>query len=161
VVDDDMLRDLASLAVPLVGSLAATGDPWEPYRLLDPGGEAVLAVTAYLRDLQASGLPASRKEDGAFRRHLVDHDVTWTEARRCPARRLGEPDDVYETTEAPWPSAEGFRVIWVRSSHKVERDADSRSNRCCRHRRTRRAEPDTGVEPVPAEDHRRGGRGGG
>jgi transposase len=74
-------------------------------------------------------LPASRKEDGAFRRHLVDHDVTWTEARRCPARRLGDPDDVYETTEAPWPSAEGFRVIWVRSSHKVERDADARSNR--------------------------------
>jgi transposase len=74
-------------------------------------------------------LPASRKEDGAFRRHLVDHDVTWTEARRCPARRHGEPDDVYETTEAPWPSAEGFRIIWVRSSHKVERDADARTNR--------------------------------
>jgi transposase len=76
-----------------------------------------------------SVLPASRKEDGAFRRHLVDHEVIWTEARRCPARRLGEPDDVYETTEAPWPSAEGFRVIWVRSSHKVERDAEARSNR--------------------------------
>jgi len=74
-------------------------------------------------------LPASRKEDGAFRRYLVDHEPTWTEARRCPAKRLGEPDDVYETTQAPWPSAEGFRVIWVRSSHKVERDADSRSNR--------------------------------
>jgi hypothetical protein len=44
-------------------------------------------------------------------------------------RRLGEPDDVYVTTEAPWPSAEGFRVIWVRSSHKVERDAHVRSNR--------------------------------
>jgi hypothetical protein len=74
-------------------------------------------------------LPATRKEDGAFRRHLVDHDVTWTEARRRPARRLGDPDDVYSTTEAPWPSAEGFRVIWVRSSHKVERDAEARSDR--------------------------------
>jgi hypothetical protein len=74
-------------------------------------------------------LPAIRKEDGAFRRHLVDHDGTWTEARRRPARRLGDPDDVYSTTEAPWPSAEGFGVIWVRSSHKVERDADSRSDR--------------------------------
>ena len=58
----------------------------------------------------------------------MEHDVTWTEARRCLAKRLGEPDDVYETTEAPWPSAEGFRVIWVRSSHKVERDAEARSN---------------------------------
>jgi transposase len=74
-------------------------------------------------------LPATRKEDGAFRRHLVDHDVTWTEARRRPARRLGDPDDVYSTTEAPWPSAEGFRVIWVRSSHKIERDAEARSDR--------------------------------
>ena len=74
-------------------------------------------------------LPATRKEDGAFRRHLVDHDVTWTEILRRPARRLGDPDDIYSSTEAPWPSAEGFRVIWVRSSHKVERDANSRSDR--------------------------------
>ena len=74
-------------------------------------------------------LPATRKEDGAFRRHLVDHDVTWTEVLRRPARRLGDPDDVYSSTEAPWPSAEGFRIIWVRSSHKVERDANSRSDR--------------------------------
>ncbi len=74
-------------------------------------------------------LPATRKEDDAFRRHLVDHDVIWSEARRSPAKRLGEPEDVFETTEAPWPSAEGFRVIWVRSSHKIERDADARRDR--------------------------------
>jgi hypothetical protein len=74
-------------------------------------------------------LPATRKEDGAFRSHLVDHEVEWTQALRRPARRMGDPDDVYSITEAPWPSAEGFRVIWVRSSHKVERDADSRSDR--------------------------------
>jgi len=74
-------------------------------------------------------LPASRKEDGAFRRFLVDHEPTWTEAQRCPAKRLEEPDDVSETTQAPWPSAGGFGVIWVRSSRKIERDADSRSNR--------------------------------
>jgi transposase len=73
-------------------------------------------------------LPATRKEDGAFRRHLVDDDVTWTEARRRPARRIGDPADVYSTTEVPWPSAEGFRAIWVRSSHKVDRDAEARSN---------------------------------
>jgi transposase len=76
-----------------------------------------------------SVLPATRKEDGAFRRYLVDHEVEWTEALRRPARRMGEPDDVFSTTEAPWPAAEGFRVVWVRSSHKVLRDADSRSER--------------------------------
>jgi transposase len=75
-----------------------------------------------------SVLPASRKEDGAFRRYLVDHEPTWSEALRR-RRRLGEPDDVYETTEAPWPSAEGYRVVWVRSSAKCERDAESRRSR--------------------------------
>jgi len=48
---------------------------------------------------------------------------------RRPARRMGEPDDVFSTTEAPWPSAERFRVVWVRSSHKFVRDADSRAER--------------------------------
>ena len=75
-----------------------------------------------------SVLPATRKEDGAFRRYLVDHEPPWTEALRR-RRRLGEPDDVYETTEAPWPSTEGYRVLWVRSSAKVERDAESRRSR--------------------------------
>src|SRR5664280_1031762 len=75
-----------------------------------------------------SVLPASRKEDSAFRRYLVDHEPTWTVALRR-ARRQDEPDDVYETTEAPWPSAEGYPVVWVRSSAKSERDAESRSSR--------------------------------
>ena len=30
-------RDLAALAVPLAGALQETGDPWEPYRLVDAG----------------------------------------------------------------------------------------------------------------------------
>ena len=75
-----------------------------------------------------SVMPASRKEDGQFRRYLVDHEPIWTGALRRH-RRLDEPDDVYEVTEAPWPSAEGHRVIWVRSSAKVERDAESRRAR--------------------------------
>jgi transposase len=75
-----------------------------------------------------SVLPASRREDGQFRSYLVDHEPPWTEALRR-RRRLDEPDDVYWVTEAPWPSAEGYRVIWVRSSAKVERDADSRRAR--------------------------------
>jgi hypothetical protein len=75
-----------------------------------------------------SVLPASRKEDSTFRLYLVDHEPTWTEALRR-TRRLDEPDDIYETTEAPWPSAEGYRVAWVRSSAKYDRDAESRQNR--------------------------------
>lgn len=74
-------------------------------------------------------LPASRAEDGAFRRWLTDHEPDWTEALRHPPRRLGDPDEIWWTTEAPWPSAEGYRIVWVRSSSKIERDASSRQER--------------------------------
>ena len=57
--DDRALRDLASLTVSSAGSLATTGDPFEPYRLLDSQGEAVAGVTAYLRDIHAGGRPAT------------------------------------------------------------------------------------------------------
>jgi len=75
-----------------------------------------------------SVLPASRKEDAQFRAWIVDHEPERTKALQRP-RRPFEPDDVYETTEAPCPSAEGYRVIWVRSSAKVEHDAGSRRAR--------------------------------
>ena len=48
-------RDLAGLVVPLAGRLVATGDRWEPYRLLDAGGVSVAAAGAYFGHLQAAG----------------------------------------------------------------------------------------------------------
>lgn len=41
--------------LPLVGSLEATGDRLNPFRLVDAAGGPVDAVSAYLRDLQATG----------------------------------------------------------------------------------------------------------
>jgi hypothetical protein len=38
-----------------VGRLEATGSPWEPYRVIDPLGEAVGPVGEFLKELQASG----------------------------------------------------------------------------------------------------------
>jgi len=59
VIDkDEDDRDLTSLTVPRVGCLAETGDVWEPWRLLDPAGEVVEPVAAWLRDLQAAGRSA-------------------------------------------------------------------------------------------------------
>ena len=52
-------------------------------------------------------LPRSRTEDGAFREHLQTHTPIWTEAARRPGRRLGDPNEVYSTTPAPLPSADG------------------------------------------------------
>jgi hypothetical protein len=54
-------RDLAALVVPRAGSLEATGNPWEPWRLCDPSGEVVAPVAAYLQDLQASGRPETTR----------------------------------------------------------------------------------------------------
>jgi hypothetical protein len=52
-------RDLVSLTVAQVGRLAATGEDWEPYRLLDADGAVVDAVSAYFKDLQAVGRSVS------------------------------------------------------------------------------------------------------
>lgn len=74
-------------------------------------------------------LPRSRGEDGAFRDYLQTHTPVWTEAGRRPGRRLGDPDEVYSTTPAPWPSAEGYRIVWVHSTAKAGRDAAARQAR--------------------------------
>jgi len=74
-------------------------------------------------------MPRSRKEDGAFRDWLQDHTPVWTEAARRPGARLGDPDEVYCTTPALTPSAEGYRIVWVHSTAKAGRDAASRMTR--------------------------------
>lgn len=48
-------RDLAALVVPGSGQLVATGNRYEPYRLLDPNGVPVVAVTVHFQDLLAVG----------------------------------------------------------------------------------------------------------
>lgn len=45
------------------------------------------------------------------------------------ATKRAQLEDGFGTIEAPWPSAEGFPVVWVRSSAKIERDAESRRSR--------------------------------
>ena len=52
---EDLPRDLGSLVVPVAGSLAEAGDPWEPYCLTGPDGGRVEPVSEFLRDLQAAG----------------------------------------------------------------------------------------------------------
>jgi transposase len=74
-------------------------------------------------------LPRSRAEDGAFREYLQTHSPTWTEAARRAGGRLGDPDEVYSTTPAPLPSAEGYRIVWVYSTAKASRDAAGRQAR--------------------------------
>lgn len=77
-------------------------------------------------------LPASRAEDAQFRDWLVDHDPGWVQACRRPGRRQADPDEVWWTCTPPWPSAEGYRITWVKSSSKIDRDAEARRDRIAR-----------------------------
>jgi transposase len=79
-----------------------------------------------------SVLPASRKEDRAFRDWIVDHEPDWVQASPPPPPPQADPDDVWHTAEAPWPSAEGYRIVWARSSAKLDHDAEARRDRIAR-----------------------------
>jgi integrase len=87
----DVARDLARLAVPLVGRLVAVDDVWEPFRLVDGSGAVVVPVREYLSDLQAAGRsPATARSYGLdllrWFRFLWAIDIAWSRATRVEAR---------------------------------------------------------------------------
>lgn len=79
-------------------------------------------------------LPRSRKEDEAGRTWIAAGGCDWAEISRRPGRRLDDPDQVYWAAEAPTCSAEGYRIVWVRSSDKRQHDAAVRADRIDRAR---------------------------
>lgn len=98
--------------------------------------DSKLAVSETLRFIAQQGgtfvsvLPRTRKETDWFLQYLDDHLVTWTEVRREPnARQADGPDNVYQGLESPQRTAEGFRVLWYRSSQKTEQDQARRFER--------------------------------
>ncbi|MGH8989318.1 MAG: IS1634 family transposase, partial [Acidimicrobiales bacterium] len=74
-------------------------------------------------------LPKTRKEEGAGRAWIAAGQVDWVEVSRRPGKRKGDPDEVYWAAEAPSCSAEGYRIVWFRSSTKRVNDALSRAER--------------------------------
>lgn len=74
-------------------------------------------------------LPRSRKEDQTFRDWIWTHEPDWSEAHRRPGNRHSEADQTWHTTPAPAPSAEGYPIHWVRSSTKIDHDAETRRAR--------------------------------
>ncbi len=74
-------------------------------------------------------VPHGRREDTWFKDWAQSHAPEWEEADRRPGARLGDPDRVWRTFEAPVPSTDGYRVIWVHSSTKAARDGASRAAR--------------------------------
>ena len=77
--------------VPGAGALQATGFPFEPYQLVDPSGEVVLPVAAFLNDLQACGRrETTRRSYGMallrWFRFVWAVGVPWDQATRAEAR---------------------------------------------------------------------------
>ena len=89
--EEDGRRDLARLVVPRCGLLEATGDPFEPYRLVDAHGVVVGPVAVYLRELQACGRPATTQRSYGMDllrwfRFLWAAGIGWDQATRAEAR---------------------------------------------------------------------------
>lgn len=83
--------DRAAVTVALVGSLRPTGDEVNPFVLVDPAGRPVAAVTAYFRDVQATGSAVSTIRSYGMDllrwfRFLWTIDVAWDRATRTEAR---------------------------------------------------------------------------
>jgi integrase len=91
ITGGDAPRDLSWLAVPPRGSLDATGDLFEPYRLVDAHGVVVVAAAAYFRELAACGRPAATHRSYGMAmlrwwRFLWAVEVCWDQATRVEAR---------------------------------------------------------------------------
>ena len=86
-------RDLSVLVVPAAGAVEVGSDPWAPVRLIDSDGEPVVAVMAFLRELQASGRSAATQRSYAMDllrwfRFGWAIGVAWDQATRVEAREF-------------------------------------------------------------------------
>ena len=91
IESDRPSRELSSLIVSRPGRLVATGEQWEPYRLVGGDGAVVEPVAVFLRELLAAGRsPATLRSYGMdllrWWRFLQAVDVDWDRASRVEAR---------------------------------------------------------------------------
>jgi hypothetical protein len=91
--DGERPRDLAVLVVPGRGGLEATGDLFQPYRLVDADGAVVAPVAAYFTELTACGRPATTQRSYGMDllrwfRFLWALGVGWDQATRVEGPRF-------------------------------------------------------------------------
>lgn len=80
-------------------------------------------------------LPRSRQEDDAFRSRLQEGPVLWQEVRRRKDKSAKDkPDIVYEAHEPDERTADGYRIVWYRSTVKAAHDEKRRNRRIKRAR---------------------------
>src|SRR4051795_4906467 len=114
MIDED--RDLSVLVVPAAGSVEAGNDLWEPVRLIDSDGEPVVAVMAFLRELQASGRSA------ATQRVVCDGPAALVPVRVGHRRRVGPGDAGRSARLLPLVGGAGQAdPSWVRRRQEARR----------------------------------------
>jgi transposase len=107
--------------------------------------DSKLCTTDNLKHLTGYGgtfvtvMPRTWGEDKRFRQTLRDGTVRWKEILRIPnRRRKDDPPDVFSTCMGLPRTESGYRLVWIRSSQKVEED------RSYREAQLRRAEAELG-----------------
>ena len=95
-----------------------------------------LASSANLNEIAEHGgkfvtiLPRTRNEDKRFRRKLRSTPVRWKKIMEIPNKRTeAGPPNVFYSCRAPEQSAEGFYIVWIRSSAKMKLDEIAREKR--------------------------------
>jgi integrase len=113
VNDEDVPRNLSALVVPLLGSLEATSDLFQPYRLVGPDGAEVASAASFFAELSACGRPATTQRSYGMDllrwfRFLWAVGVAWDQATRVEARDFTRWLQVAAKPQRPhWRSGNG------------------------------------------------------
>ncbi|HKV44833.1 MAG TPA: IS1634 family transposase, partial [bacterium] len=75
-------------------------------------------------------MPRTWKEDQQFRARLREQGIRWHPILTIPnRRRKADPPDVFSSCAGTYTTADGYRIIWVRSSQKATENARGRERR--------------------------------
>ncbi len=99
--------------------------------------DAKLCTQDNLRHIAAYGgqfvtvMPRTWKEDHHFRDRLRDHGIRWHPILRIANHRHKDgPPDIFASCAGTYTTtADGYRMIWIRSSQKAVEDAQARERR--------------------------------
>ena len=89
--DADVPRELSGLVVPRLGALEATGDLFQPYRVVDDSGAVVVPAAGFFAELAACGRPVTTQRSYGMDllrwfRFLWALGVGWDQTTRVEAR---------------------------------------------------------------------------
>jgi len=96
-------------------------------------GDSKLCVSETLAYINGNGgyfitvVPRNHREDKFFRTYVQTNKVEWREVSRKKDRYdPGAEADIWRMAEAPMPSSDGYRVVWLWNNCMAEDDKDAR-----------------------------------